>query len=165
MFRGRITIICCVSEGKETGHQIPKKPFLVAPSHERSDLSGHHSVCRFVCLVGCLLTFWWDTPPPHDPQKTIGSQKFQNQNVFHIILSNFVLGVLPPPPPPRSVEGKLFYRFGFMYVQTTKKKFWKIFFSSNFELKFKFLDHFTELTEASATQIFIDAFSKEFWPF
>ena len=73
--------------------------FLVALSQERSELSTHYSARRFGCTVGWLLgcvsvNFFMD--PLHDPQKIIGSRKFQNQNVFHIILSNFFLG--PPPP-------------------------------------------------------------------
>ena len=81
--------------------------FLVAPSYERSDLSSDHSVHRFGwlvgCMFGCLLTFSQTplpppTPPPH---KIIGSQQFQNQNVFHVILSNFLGGdPLPPTRPP-----------------------------------------------------------------
>ena len=73
---------------------------LVAPSHERSDLSSDHSVGEFACLVGwlygCLLTFARTSLPP-TPHKIIRSQKFQNQNVFCIILSNFFLGGGTPP--------------------------------------------------------------------
>ena len=45
-------------------------------------------------------------------------------------------------------------RFGLMYVQT-KNFFFLVhnFFSSNFELKFQFLENFPELIETSATQI------------
>ena len=38
-------------------------------------------------------------------------------------------------------------------IWTWKKKFDNLFFSSNFELNFKFLDYFTDFTDASASQI------------
>ena len=63
--------------------------FLVAPSYELSDLSTHYGICMLSC--GNILykgNFFMD------PQKIIRSQKFQNQNVFHIILSNFFWGEL-----------------------------------------------------------------------
>ena len=38
--------------------------FLVAPSHERSDLSGYLGVCLYVCVCVCILT---PSPPPPPP--------------------------------------------------------------------------------------------------
>ena len=63
------------------------------------------------------------------PSQIIGSQKFQNQNVFQLILSNFSGGT---PPPPPLVKGNIFdTRFGLIHVQTGKKKNFskKIFFT------------------------------------
>ena len=62
--------------------------FLVAPSYELSDLSTHYGVYMYVCMLSCGNIFYKGNFFM-DPQKIIRSQKFQNQNVLHIILSNF----------------------------------------------------------------------------
>ena len=42
----------------------------VAPPHERSDLSGHYSVCALVCLLlGWLLV----ATEPHSPTYVVGN--------------------------------------------------------------------------------------------
>ena len=49
-----------------------------------------------VCLVVRMFVSHRGTSPPA-PLEIIGSQKFQNQNVFQLILSNFSRGGGPPP--------------------------------------------------------------------
>ena len=90
--------------------------FLVAPSLRAERLIW--SLWRVsVWLVGWL--FVSHRPPPPPAPEIIGSQKFQNQNLFQLILSNFSRG---DPPPP--VKGKNFDTgFGLIHVQTGKKNF------------------------------------------
>ena len=91
--------------------------FLVAPSPRVERLIW--SLWRVSgCLSVCISQR--DHPPPPPPPEIIGSQKFQNQNLFQLILSNLYGG--DPPPPP--VKGKFFdTRFGLIHVQTGKKIF------------------------------------------
>ena len=99
------------------------KLFSRAASPERSDLSTLYGVCMYVVLWKYFLQREFF----HGPQKIIGSQNFQNQNVFHIILSNFFLGT--PPPPSQSVKGiGDNTRFGFIHVRTGENFFLKTFF-------------------------------------
>ena len=106
----------------------PLKLFLVAPSHELSDLSGHHSVRRYVGLDGWL--FGWlsvkllHAPPPMTPQKSSDLKNSKTKVCFTFFLD-------PPLPRHPSVTG-IWYntRFGLTYVWTREKIFLvqKIFF-------------------------------------
>ena len=75
--------------------------FSRAAFHERSDLFGHYGVCMYVCVCvcACMHVCVCVTTPPHPtPQNFITSQKFQNEDMFQTILSNFFGGTPPPPP-------------------------------------------------------------------
>ena len=92
---------------------------LVEPPHKRSNLSGHCDVRMLVWLFAQIQNF----------ENFIRSQKFQNQNVFQVILSNFdllTLGAAPPPPPPPP-PGK-WNNTTFGLYRPRKKKLSKIFF-------------------------------------
>ena len=98
----------------------PHVQFLVAPSRRAERLIWSlwcPDVCCLACLLVAPLTF--QTPPPHFGN-FIGSQKFQNETMFHAILSNFDF---LDPPPPHIKEILENTRFGLTYVRTVKKKF------------------------------------------
>ena len=104
--------------------------FLAAPSLRAERLFW--SLWR-VSVHPVVRLYLTDGPPP---LKIIGSQKFQNQNLFQLILSN-ISGDGGPHPPP--VKGKIFDTgFGLIHIQTGKKNFFpknffsKIFFCKNF---------------------------------
>ena len=107
--------------------------FLVAPSLRAERLIWslwRVSVCTFVSHRG--------TPPL--PVEIIGSQKFQNQNVFQLILSNFSGGGGTLPPS----KGKIFWHQIWL---DTCSDWQKKFFQKNF-----FYAHFIEFAEQSVSQ-------------
>ena len=71
-------------------------------------------------------TFYVLFPPPPNFENFIGSQKFQNETMFHAILSNFDFWT--PPNIKEILENT---RFGLTYVRTEKKIFQNL-FNSNF---------------------------------
>ena len=62
----------------------------------RCSISSHCGVCTLVWLVGCIVGSLW---PLMKFQKFIRFQKFQNQNVFQAILSNFDFWTPTPLSP------------------------------------------------------------------
>ena len=89
--------------------------FLVAPSPERSDLSGHYGVCLSVCK----------TPPV---KGKIFDTRFGSTYVW---TKKFLL-----TPPPPTGKGKIFWHQIWLDTCSDPKKFFsKFFFCSKFELK------------------------------
>ena len=81
--------------------------FLVAPSQGWSDLTGHYGVCQVDLLSVC---------PSVDSYKNVQNitrfQKFQSQNMFQAILSNFYFWT------PTSPQDLVLCRFGLIHFWT-----------------------------------------------
>ena len=94
-----------------------------------------------VGLVAWMLNFWIAPPPPKKKKWSDLKKKFQNQNVFKVILSNFF------GKPPSPCKGKIFRHQIWLNVCLDRDFFFFQFFFQFFKA------HFTELTEASVSQI------------
>ena len=112
---------------------------IFSPSHERSDLSSHHSVRRLGCLVGWLfgwmLNFFMDLPPP-PPTTPKKSSDLKNSKTKMCFTSFWATFLLRTPPPPHPSKRKIFWHKIWLDVCSDGKKIWKKFFFWNFELKF-----------------------------
>ena len=82
--------------------------------------SGATYLVTMACVRPYVRLYLTEGPLPPTPE-IIRSQKFLNQNLFQLILSNFFGGT-----PPPQVKGKIFDTgFGLIHVQTGKKNFFK----------------------------------------
>ena len=123
------------------------------------------SVCLFACLLVCWPVNFSDPPPENDRISKIPKPKRVSAHFEQL----FFWG----PPPPTKGENFLtpdlaWYMFGPQKFFSVQNFFlFKIFFSSNFELKIQIFRPFHRIQRSICQPSFklIDTFSREFWPF
>ena len=106
----RISVTLLHKEENKTLKTSLEEKFLVAPSHEPSDLSGHYG-WSLVGLVGGLFV---------DTSLVLKiSSDFKNSKTkmcFRTLYATLIF--LPPPPPPPPLHDLVLCRFGLIHFRT-----------------------------------------------